>query len=79
MLSSLWSTAAVTPVTGGAAVAYRTLFVTLRRLVAGRRVAVRVEDDELSLTVTEFDSRLDARALAVGQLGNVRPAASEIY
>ncbi len=36
MLAGLWSTAAVAPVNSGAAVAYRTLFVTLRRLVVGR-------------------------------------------
>ena len=45
MLASLWSSAAaVAPVSSGAAAAYRTLFMTLRRLVVGRRLAVR--DDE---------------------------------
>ncbi|BBX02319.1 hypothetical protein BST36_09415 [Mycolicibacterium moriokaense] len=78
MLSSLWSTAAVGPVSSGAAMAYRTLFTTVRRLVVGRRLAIRLDDGELTLTVTEFDSRLDVRALAVGQLNDVRIAARDI-
>jgi hypothetical protein len=78
MLGSLWSTAAVAPVSGGAAAAYRTLFVTLRRLVVGRRLAIPLDDGELRLTVTEFDSRLDVRSLSVGQLNDVRVAARNI-
>jgi hypothetical protein len=78
MLTSLWSTAAVAPVSSGAAAAYRTLFMTVRRLVVGRRLAVRLEDGDLTLTVTEFDSRLDVRGLSVGQLNDVRLAARDI-
>lgn len=78
MLSALWSTAAVTPVSSGAAAAYRTVFVTLRRLVVGRRLAVALDDGELTLTVTGFDSRLDARALSAGQLADVRLTARDI-
>ncbi|MGX9792094.1 hypothetical protein [Mycobacterium sp. MMS18-G62] len=78
MLSSLWSTAAVAPVSSGAAAAYRTLFMTVRRLVVGRRLAVRLDEGDLTLTVTEFDSRLDVRGLSVGQLNDVRLAAREI-
>jgi len=78
MLSSLWSTAAVAPVSTGAAAAYRTLFTTVRRLAVGRRLRVRLDDADLTLTVTEFDSRLDVRALSVGQLGEVRLAARDI-
>lgn len=78
MLSSLWSTAAVGPVSSGAAMAYRTLFTTVRRLVVGRRLAIRLDNGELTLTVTEFDSRLDVRGLAVGQLNDVRIAARDI-
>ena len=37
MLTALWSSAAAGPVTSGAAMAYRTLFTTVRRLVVGRR------------------------------------------
>jgi hypothetical protein len=79
MLSSLWSTAAVAPVSSGAAAAYRTLFMTVRRLVVGRRLAVRLDEGDLTLTVTEFDSRLDVRRLSVGQLNDVRLAAREIH
>jgi hypothetical protein len=78
MLTSLWSSAAVAPVSSGAAAAYRTLFVTVRRLVVGRRLAVRLDDGDLTLTVTEFDSRLDVRGLSVGQLNDVRLAARDI-
>lgn len=78
MLASLWSTAAVAPVSSGAAAAYRTLFMTFRRLVVGRRLTVSLDQGDLTLTVTEFDSRLDVRALSVGQLNDVRLAARDI-
>src|SRR6202171_4333555 len=78
MLATLWSSAAVAPLSTGAAAAYRTLFMTLRRLVMGRRLAVRLDDGNVVLTVTEFDSRLDVRGLSVGQLSDVRIAARDI-
>lgn len=79
MLASLWSTTtAIPPVSTGAAAAYRTLFITLRRLVVGRTLSVRLPDGEITLTVTEFESQLDLPALAVGQLDNVRLAATDL-
>lgn len=78
MLTALWSSAAVAPVSTGAAAAYRTLFMTVRRLVVGRRLRVRLDNADLTLTVTEFDSRLDVRRLSVGQLNDVRLAARDI-
>jgi hypothetical protein len=78
MLGSLWSTAAVAPVSTGAAAAYRTLFMTLRRLVVGRELSVRLDEGDITLTVTEFDSRLDVRGLAAGQLSDVWLAARDI-
>ena len=75
MLSSVWSSA---PVSSGAAVAYRTLFLTVKRLVVGRTLTVRVDSGDITLTVTEFDSRLDVRRLAVGQLNDVRLTATDI-
>ena len=78
MLASLWSTAAVAPVSNGAAAGYRTLFMTLRRLMVGRRLAVRLDFADVTLTVTEFDSRLNVRGLSVGQLDDVRLAARDI-
>jgi hypothetical protein len=78
-LASLWSTAAVLPVNTGAAAAYRTLFLTLRRLVVGRRLTVRLADGDLSLTITEFDTRLDLRGLSVGQLNDVRLEARDLH
>ncbi|WP_445170635.1 hypothetical protein ACTXG7_14610 [Mycolicibacterium sp. Dal123E01] len=76
MLSSVWSSSAVS---SGAAVAYRTLFMTVKRLVAGRTLTVRLDNGDITLTVTEFDSRLDVRRLAVGQLNDVRLAATDIH
>lgn len=78
LLSSLWSATAMVPVNSGAAAAYRTLFITVRRLVLGRRLTVRLDDGDLIMTVTEFDSRLDARGLAVGQLNDVTAKAENI-
>src|SRR6516165_9708744 len=75
MLSSVWSSTAVS---SGAAVARRTLFMTVKRLVVGRTLTVRLDSGNITLTVTEFDSRLDVRRLAVGRLNDVRLAASGI-
>src|SRR3978361_419067 len=79
MLTALWVSAAMAPVTSGAAAAYRTLFVTVRRLVVGRRLAVGLEKGDLTLTITEFDSRLDVRGLSVGELTRLRLAARDIH
>jgi transposase len=70
--------AALPPVSSGAAVAYRTLFMTIKQLAVGRTLNVRLDSGEMTLTVTEFDSRLDVRRLAVGQLNDVRLAAADI-
>jgi hypothetical protein len=48
---------------------------------AGGRTAastVRLDGGDLTLTVTEFDSRLDVRGLSVGQLNDVRLASRDI-
>lgn len=78
MLTSLWSATAMMPVNSGAAAAYRTLFTTLRRLVVGRRLTARLDEGDLTMTVTEFDSRLDVRGLSVGQLNDIKLAARDI-
>jgi autotransporter translocation and assembly factor TamB len=52
--------------------------MTLRRLVVGRELSVRLDEGDITLTITEFDSRLDVRGLAVGQLSDVRLAARDI-
>jgi len=79
MLTSAWSATAMAPVNGGAAAAYRTLFMTLRRLVVGRRLTVRLDDGDLTMTVTEFDSRLDVRGLSIGQLNDVTLVGHNIH
>jgi hypothetical protein len=79
MLSALWSSAAaIPPVSTGAAAGYRTLFMTVRRLVVGRQVTVRLDRGDLKMTVTEFESSLDPGRLAVGQLDDVRISANDI-
>lgn len=78
LLTSLMSATAMVPVNGGAAAAYRTLFMTVRRLVLGRRLAVRLDDGDVTMTVTEFDSRLDVHGLSVGQLNDVTLTADDI-
>ena len=77
-LTSLWSSAALPTVTTGAAIAYRTLFQTLRRLVVGRTLTVRSNGNDLTLTVTEFDFRIEVRGLAVGQLGDALLVAENV-
>ncbi|MGO9158478.1 hypothetical protein [Mycobacterium sp.] len=82
MLGSLWSSTGLPSVTAGAAQAvaapYRTLFTTLQQLLVGKRVTIRMGEHDVTLTVTELDSELEARGLAVGQLGEVRVAACDI-
>ncbi|MGH3525028.1 MAG: hypothetical protein ACRDU4_19905, partial [Mycobacterium sp.] len=41
-------------------------------LLVGREIVARVGGHDVTLTITEFDSPLDPRGLAVGQLGEVR-------
>src|SRR5271168_1825710 len=82
-LSSLWSSTGLQAVTAGAAqaavaVPYRTLFTTLQQLLVGKRVTIRMGDHDVTLTVTELDSELEPGGLTVGQLGEIRVAASDI-
>ncbi|TPG33765.1 hypothetical protein [Mycolicibacterium hodleri] len=65
----------------GVAAAYKTMFITLRQLVVGRRLTVRVgspEDGILVLTVTRFSSEMDLRRLAWGGHHDVRLEATDI-
>lgn len=62
----------------GVAVAYQTLFVTVRLLVIGRRISVRVDDGLLEMTVTRLDSRLHASGLATGRHPTLRLEASDV-
>jgi hypothetical protein len=82
VLGSLWSSTGLPSVTAGAAqavaVPYRTLFTTLQQLLVGKRVTIRMGDHDVTLTVTELDSELEPGGLTVGQLGELRVAASEI-
>ncbi len=62
----------------GAFAAHLTAFITLRQLVLGRRLAVRLDDGELAMTIVEADSRVGMRGLAVGQLNDVRLVAHQV-
>lgn len=63
---------------GGSFAAHLTAFVTLRRLVLGRRLAVRMPGGELVLTLIEADSRVGRRGLAVGRLNDIRLVAEQV-
>lgn len=79
MLSSLWSSAAaLPPVSAGAAVAYRSLFMTIRRLVVGRTLTVAAKSGDITMTVTEIESSLDVGRLAVGQLNDIELKATNV-
>jgi hypothetical protein len=82
MLSSVWSSTGLSSVSAGAAQAvaapYSTLFTTLQQLLVGKEVAVRIGNQDVVLTVTELDSALEPRGLAVGQLGEFQVAARDI-
>jgi hypothetical protein len=58
--------------------ACRTLFMAAKRLVVGRTLTVRLDCGDITLTVTEFDSHLDLRRLAVGKLNDIRLSAIDI-
>ena len=76
---SLWSSAAaLPPVSAGAAVAYRSLFATVRRLVVGRTLTIAMKSGDITLTVTEVESTLDVGRLAVGQLNDIELKATNI-
>jgi len=82
VLGSLWSSTGLPSFTSvsaqAVAVPYRTLFTTLQQLLVGKRITIRMGDHDVTLTVTELDSELEPRGLAVGQLGEVRVAACDI-
>jgi hypothetical protein len=79
LVGALWSAAtAVPPVSTGTAAAYRTLLLTVRRLAVGRAVTVHLDAGDVTMTVTEMESRLDVRKIAVGQLDDVRLVTTDI-
>jgi hypothetical protein len=65
VLGSVWSATATAPVAGGTAAAYRTLVRTTHRLLAGRRVAVRLDDGVLAMTVARLAARPDGARTGV--------------
>ena len=77
-LASLWSSAASGALTGGPAGAYKTLFDTLRKQVVGRRLTIKLESGEMTLTVTAIEADLDVRSLSAGQLNDISLSASDI-
>lgn len=62
----------------GVAAAYQTLFFTMRRLMLGRRLTVRVEGGDLTLTITRFHSPLRVRSSVFGHLDYVRLMARDV-
>jgi hypothetical protein len=78
VVSTLLSSAGMPSISAGVTAPYRTLFTTLQRLLVGRQITVRIDRHDVAMTVTEFDSPLDPRGLAVGQLGEVRLAVRDM-
>jgi hypothetical protein len=62
----------------GVFAAHLTAFITVRQLVLGRRLAVRLDGGELVLTLVEFDSRVGMRGVTGGQLDDVRLVAEQV-
>src|SRR6478735_7868103 len=75
MLTSLWSAAAVVPVSSGAAAAYRTLFTTVRRLVVGRRLAIRLDDVRIAASDIRWEDKHFDRATVMLHNVHMRPTA----
>ncbi|OBF12928.1 hypothetical protein [Mycobacterium sp. ACS4331] len=79
VVNTLWaSAAAVPPLSAGTGAAYRSLFLTARRFMLGRRIRARLDHGDLAMTVTAFESRLDVLAMARGRLDDVRLHAADI-
>ena len=62
----------------GVFAAHLTAFITLRQLVLGRRLAIRLDGGELVLTLVELDSRVGPAGVAGGQLDDVRIVAEQV-
>jgi hypothetical protein len=77
-LGSLWSTAGLPLAILPVAAPYRTVFLTLQRLLVGRQISARVDGHTVTLTVTGLQSPLDMGGLALGQLGQVRLSARDV-
>ncbi len=77
-LATIWSAASsVTPMSVGAAAAYQALVLSMRRVVIGRTLRLRLGGEDFRLTVTEIVSLLDPRALLPARL-DVRVSAADI-
>jgi hypothetical protein len=76
-MTAVWSAASLLPpVSTGAVAAYQTLFLTVRRVVLGRRLTMHVAGGDLTMTIAEV-SLLDPQLLARGRL-DVRLTATDI-
>lgn len=82
ILASLWSSTGLSSVGAGAAqaivVPYRTLLTMLQQVLVDREVTTQVGSHQVTLTLTGLDFKLEPRALAVGQLGEIRVGARDI-
>jgi hypothetical protein len=58
--------------------AYRTLLTTLQRLLVGNEITAQLGGDDVTLTVTDFESALEPGGLSIGQLGDIQIAAHDM-
>jgi hypothetical protein len=54
------------------------VLLSLRGLVKGRTLTVRRPDGDITMTVADFESRLDVLRLAVGRLDDIRLTLTDI-
>jgi hypothetical protein len=76
-IAALWSSP-LSPIASGPANGSGALLSTVRRLLVGRELTVRFARRVVTLTVTSFDARPGARALSLGQFGDVTAEASDV-
>ncbi|MFC4943660.1 hypothetical protein [Pseudonocardia sp. GCM10023141] len=77
-MASLWTQAAA-PLMIGPVTVVRTVFETVQRHLVGRAFTVRsTGGSDIALTLAALNATLDPMSLSVGQLGEVRLAATDI-
>lgn len=62
----------------GVSAAYLSLFVSLRRLLIGRRLTLHTADGDVVLTVEHLVARLDRRSVTGGRLGGILLVARDV-
>jgi len=78
MFAALLTGSPMSPTSSGTIGGYGTVYTVLRRLIVGRDLSIRTADASVELRVTEFDAQPHARAMSVGQFGDVTAVARDV-